>query len=548
MNTNDSTDKTGVLTVDLIDRAADGYEVDWNSYCQIEDDAAGRLVQMVRERRIKNMSELTAVWDSGCAVMNSFPAIHLAGLTNLSPGAAKALALHEGDLYLDGLTKLPLPLAKALADTKGALYLSGITEISDDAAAAMAKHRAGLRLDGLTSLSDAAAAALGDETDGWKRGWLSLKGLTSVSEDAAAALVNGVINLNVSGVKSVSEQTAKILLSGMMVSLGQDAFCGLSVATQIEIGNRKSSHQNLARVRLSGVKDLSESDAELVADYRGMVLFPDLEVLPAEVATTLAKHKGTDGGLYFGPKLTQLSDAAAEAIGSYQGRIWFAGLTTLSVGVAKALAKTGQHLFLLGLKELSPEIAQALARHRNDLSLNDLEHLSENAAAALATFEGDLYLDGLKELKESAASAIAGHCGELSLGGLRELSDAAALSLAKHQGLVFIYPDTKISAVAANAVAMRNFHALQQAGRLGEMLKPVENSRERRVALAELDAIITSSKNPGFWSSFRSKLRDGDEIWQYCSDRDSWDHLAGRAGYQITRDGKIIEGILTIMN
>jgi hypothetical protein len=543
----DSNTKTGALTADVVERAAAGDVVDWNSYRQIEDDAAGLLVQRVRERRIKNMSELTAAWDSSCAVMDHFPAIHLAGLKELSRNAAKALAKHKGDLYLDGLTTLPLPLAKALANISGALYLSGITEISDDAAAAMAKHRAGLRLDGLTYLSDAAAASLAEKIE-WPRGWFSLKGLTSLSEAAAASLVNGVLNLDISGVKSVSERTARILRSGNMVSLGKDVFCGLSVATQLELGKSKGSRLSLGRVRLSGLKEVSESDAGLVADYAGMVLFPDLESLPVEVATALARHQGTKDGLYFGPKLTKLSDAAAEAIASYQGRIWFAGLNTMSVGVAKALAKLRHHLFLLGLKELPAEIAQALASHQNDLSLNGVEHLSEDAAAALAKFEGDLYFDSLTDLTEQAAVAIAGHRGELSLGGLGEVIDAVAMALAKHRGLVFIYPDTKISAAAANAVATNNFHILKQSGRLGEMLKPVENSRERRVSLAELDEIITSNKNPGFWSAFRSKIQDGDEIWQYCSDRQSWDHLAGRAGYRVTRGGKPVAGVTTVMN
>ena len=536
-----------MLTVDVVERAAAGDVVDWNSYHQIEDDAAGRLVQMVRERRIKNMSELTASWDSSCPFLDKFPTIHLSGLTNLSLGAAKAIAKHKGDLYLDGLTTLPVPLAKALANIEGALHLSGITEISDDAAAAMAKHRAGLCLDGLTYLSDAAASSLAKKTK-WPRGWFSLKGLTSLSESAAASLVNGVLNLDVSGVKSVSERTARILRSGSMVSLGKDVFCGLSVATQLDLGKSNSSGRGLTPVRLSGLKVVSESDAGLAADYAGMVLFPDLESLPVEVATALARHKGTKDGLYFGPKLTKLSDAAAEAIASYQGRIWFAGLNTMSVGVAKALAKLRHHLFLLGLKELPAEIAQALASHQNDLSLNGVEHLSEDAAAALAKFEGDLYFDSLTDLTEQAAVAIAGHRGELSLGGLGEVIDAVAMALAKHRGLVFIYPDTKISAAAANAVATNNFHILKQSGRLGEMLKPVEYSRERRVSLAELDEIITSNKNPDFWSSFRSKIRDGDEIWQYCSDRQSWNHLAGRAGFRITRGGKTVEGIMTTMN
>ncbi len=543
----DSKIRIGVLTVEVVERAAAGESVDWNSYRQIEDDAAGLLVQRVAERKITSLSKMSATGDSIDVVLGRFPAIHLNGVKDLSPNAAKALAQHKGDLYLAGLTTLPLPLAKALADIKGALYLSGITEISDEAAAAMAKHRAGLRLDGLTSLSDAAAASLAEKAE-WSRGWLSLKGLTSLSDAAAASLVNGVLNLDVSGVKSVSERTAKILRSGDMVSLGKDVFCGLSVATQLDLGKSNSSRRNFDRVRLSGLKEVSESDAALVADYAGMVLFPDLETLPVEVAAALAKHKGTNEGLYFGPRLTDLSDAAAEAIASYRGRIWFAGLSAMSLGVAQTLAELRHHLSLPGLKELPAETAQALARHRNDLSLDGLVRLSQDAAAALAKFEGDLFLGSLAELTEPAAAAIAGHRGELSLGGLGEVTDAVAMALAKHQGLVLLYSHTKISAVAANAIAMSNYRILKQGGRLTEMLHPAEQSRERRVSLAELDDIITSSKNPDFWSSFRSQIQDGDEIWQYCSDRQSWDHLAGRAGYQITRGGETVGAVTTVMN
>ncbi|MEI7809170.1 MAG: hypothetical protein WCJ07_11870, partial [Verrucomicrobiota bacterium] len=90
MNINDSTNKLGMLTVDVVERAAAGDVVDWNSYDQIENGAARRLVERVRERRIKNMSELTESWDSSCPFLGKFPTIHLSGLTNLSLGAAKA--------------------------------------------------------------------------------------------------------------------------------------------------------------------------------------------------------------------------------------------------------------------------------------------------------------------------------------------------------------------------------------------------------------------------------------------------------------------------
>ncbi len=50
------------------------------------------------------------------------------------------------------------------------------------------------------------------------------------------------------------------------------------------------------------------------------------------------------------------------------------------------------------------------------------------------------------------------------------------------------------------------------------------------------------------WVAFKSQMIDGDEIWEFSSSVDSWNHLAGRAGLALIRRGKAIDCIVTILN
>ena len=50
------------------------------------------------------------------------------------------------------------------------------------------------------------------------------------------------------------------------------------------------------------------------------------------------------------------------------------------------------------------------------------------------------------------------------------------------------------------------------------------------------------------WEALKAKMIDGDEIWGFCSPSDSWQHLAGRAGYALVRDGEVIDCVVTMMN
>jgi hypothetical protein len=50
------------------------------------------------------------------------------------------------------------------------------------------------------------------------------------------------------------------------------------------------------------------------------------------------------------------------------------------------------------------------------------------------------------------------------------------------------------------------------------------------------------------WVALKSQMIDGDEIWEFSSSAASWDHLAGRAGLALVRNGKAIDCIVTIIN
>jgi hypothetical protein len=48
--------------------------------------------------------------------------------------------------------------------------------------------------------------------------------------------------------------------------------------------------------------------------------------------------------------------------------------------------------------------------------------------------------------------------------------------------------------------------------------------------------------------SFRVTPRPDDEIWEFSSSLESWQHLAGRAGVALVRDGTVIDACVTVLN
>jgi len=50
------------------------------------------------------------------------------------------------------------------------------------------------------------------------------------------------------------------------------------------------------------------------------------------------------------------------------------------------------------------------------------------------------------------------------------------------------------------------------------------------------------------WEELKAQMQPGDELWEYCTDRESWQQLMGSAGIELVRDGNVIASIVTRMN
>ena len=50
------------------------------------------------------------------------------------------------------------------------------------------------------------------------------------------------------------------------------------------------------------------------------------------------------------------------------------------------------------------------------------------------------------------------------------------------------------------------------------------------------------------WVRLLSRMREGDELWEYDSPPETWGYLCGRAGYAVVRQGKVVAVLETEMN
>ena len=50
------------------------------------------------------------------------------------------------------------------------------------------------------------------------------------------------------------------------------------------------------------------------------------------------------------------------------------------------------------------------------------------------------------------------------------------------------------------------------------------------------------------WRDLLGQMQPGDEIWEFDSSRESWEHLCGRSGIALVRDGEIVASVVLVMN
>lgn len=73
---------------------------------------------------------------------------------------------------------------------------------------------------------------------------------------------------------------------------------------------------------------------------------------------------------------------------------------------------------------------------------------------------------------------------------------------------------------------------------------------DKPVSVEEIDADYGASTSGlhADWEKLKSEMQPGDKLVGFTSPIESWQHLAGRAGIALVRDGKVIDAIVTMMN
>ncbi len=72
----------------------------------------------------------------------------------------------------------------------------------------------------------------------------------------------------------------------------------------------------------------------------------------------------------------------------------------------------------------------------------------------------------------------------------------------------------------------------------------------QRVAIADVEAAKTKFDKPSGkeWEKFKTTIQTGDEVWYFCSPRETWQQLAGWRGYAIFRGGRFVGCYTTAEN
>ena len=52
----------------------------------------------------------------------------------------------------------------------------------------------------------------------------------------------------------------------------------------------------------------------------------------------------------------------------------------------------------------------------------------------------------------------------------------------------------------------------------------------------------------GAWEELKAQIEPGDELWEFCSSRESWEGMCGREGIQLVRAGEVIAQLITSLN
>lgn len=76
---------------------------------------------------------------------------------------------------------------------------------------------------------------------------------------------------------------------------------------------------------------------------------------------------------------------------------------------------------------------------------------------------------------------------------------------------------------------------------------------QQEMTVAEIEAEhIHHGKALGYlndrWETLKASMQAGDALWSFSSPPETWQHLCGRSGIALVRDGKIIDFLVIVMN
>ncbi len=59
---------------------------------------------------------------------------------------------------------------------------------------------------------------------------------------------------------------------------------------------------------------------------------------------------------------------------------------------------------------------------------------------------------------------------------------------------------------------------------------------------------LSEEESDDWWWEFQERMQEGDELWEFESPKHFWDHLAGRAGIALVRNGEVVASRVTKLN
>ena len=70
----------------------------------------------------------------------------------------------------------------------------------------------------------------------------------------------------------------------------------------------------------------------------------------------------------------------------------------------------------------------------------------------------------------------------------------------------------------------------------------------KKTTVDELETKKIVRKGNECWRELKSRMIEGDELWQYSSPAEDWKNLMGEAGIALLRNGEIVEVMMTLHN